>query len=74
MINLGYSQEGISSINIGFPFEGEFILDEIQVYYQPMGNYGEQISVLKQDTLENIEETVNECSCTVKKQATENRR
>lgn len=66
LINLGYSQEGISSINIGFPFEGEFILDEIQVYYQPMGNYGEQISVLKQDTLENIEETVNEVTGNIK--------
>lgn len=59
LINLGYSQDGINYINIGFPVVGEFTLDEIQVFYQPMDSYKRHALSLKENTLENVVESEN---------------
>lgn len=65
LVNLGYSQNAVTSINIGFPFVGEFDLDDIQIYYQPMENYEKQIEDLTENKLENISESCNEITGTI---------
>ncbi len=66
LINLGYLQEGMSYINIGFPFSGEFKLDEIQVFYQPMDNYEKNVLSLKENVLEDVTESVNSIAGKIK--------
>ena len=55
MLNLGYSEEGYHSITITFPVKGTFILDDIEIWCQPMEQYAEQTDRLKEETLRDVE-------------------
>ncbi len=59
LLNLGYSQNQICKVNLGFPVPGEFSLEEIEVFYQPMKNYGQEVGRLGRESLKEIEQSVN---------------
>ena len=65
MINLGYSEEGISEITITFPSKGTCKLEGFEVYCQPMDSYAEQVSGLNQETLQNVKTTGNSLEGTI---------
>lgn len=65
LINLGYSESGIQRVNLGFPLKSKFPLEDIQVFYQPMEDYGQEVERLGRESLQNIEQTVNGISGTV---------
>jgi len=54
MINMGYSEEGHHSITITFPSKGTFILDDIEIWCQPMERYAGQIDKLREETLRDV--------------------
>lgn len=55
MLDLGYAENGYTNVTITFPDKGTFILDDIEIWCQPMDKYSEQIKSLKKETLENVE-------------------
>ncbi len=59
MINLGYSEKGITSVNLAFPFVGEFSLDDIQILYYPMKSYKKNAMKLSENTLQNVKQITN---------------
>jgi len=65
MINLGYSEDGVSQITITFPHKGVFKLGGLEVYCQPMSLYDGQISRFGRETLKNIVTTGNSLEGTI---------
>lgn len=55
LLNLGYSKDGYTTCTLTFPQKGTFILDDIEIWYQPMDNYAEQVEALREESLENVE-------------------
>ena len=55
LLNLGYSEDGYTTCTITFPAKGTYILDDMQIWCQPMEHYGEQIDSLREEPLENIQ-------------------
>lgn len=55
IVNMGYSEEPVTSVTITFPGRGIYHFDSIRVYRIPMDGYAEKIGRLREDTLENIE-------------------
>ena len=53
--NVGYSEEGLTSVTITFASAGVYSFDSISIVCQSMDNYAEQIAALSEDVLENIE-------------------
>lgn len=53
-VNLGYGEEGVSSIKITFPSIGIYRFNTMDVVCQPMDNYADQVNALKEDVLEQI--------------------
>lgn len=53
-MNLGYTEEPLSSVKISFSDRGIYTFDSIQIICQPMESYAEQIESLKEDTLQNV--------------------
>jgi len=58
-ISLGYSKERVKWLTITFPFAGTYLYDDINIICEPMEGYGDRISRLKEDTLENIRTGTN---------------
>lgn len=54
LLNLGYAENGYTTCVLTFPQKGTFILDDLQIWCQPMGKFGEQIETLREEPLENI--------------------
>ncbi len=54
-VNLGYSQEAVTCIELSFDKPGCYVLGPMGVICQPMGRYGEQIGKLQENTLQNLE-------------------
>ena len=54
MLNMGYSEEGYHTITVTFPTNGTFLLDDIEIWCQPMENYMKEIDKLNEETLENV--------------------
>ena len=55
LLNLGYTEDGYTSCVITFPQKGNYILDDLQIWCQPMYDFPEQIDALRKEALENIE-------------------
>ncbi|MCH5254561.1 MAG: YfhO family protein, partial [Lachnospiraceae bacterium] len=54
VVNLGYSKEPLSSIEIKFSSRGIYSFDSVKVICQPMEQYARQIETLKEDSLQNV--------------------
>lgn len=65
-VNLGYTQEGISSFTLVFSGTGIYSFDSLQVSCLPMGQYAQALQQRKEDVLENavlgIDEITGEIS------------
>lgn len=55
MLNMGYTEKGYNAITITFPSKGTYLLDDIEVWCQPMDSYAEQVLALGEEVLENVE-------------------
>lgn len=55
LINMGYSEEPITSITITFPNRGVYTIDSLKVVYSAMDDYEEDINNLRRNTLQNIQ-------------------
>ena len=55
MLDLGYTEDGCTEITVVFPSKGTFILDGIEVWCQPMGDYAAQVKALGEETLQNVQ-------------------
>lgn len=55
ILYLGYSEEGYTTCTLTFPQKGTFILDDLEIWCQPMDRYAEQIEALRAESLENAE-------------------
>jgi len=55
VIYLGNSPDGYTTCTLTFPQKGTFILDDLEIWCQPMDNYAAQIDALRAEPLENIE-------------------
>ena len=53
-MNLGYTEEPISSVEISFSDRGIYSFDSIKITCQPMKFYAEQIELLRKNTLYNV--------------------
>lgn len=59
LVNLGYSQDGVSSAVITFPKKGTFQYDSISVYSMDMNHYAEQVNALQESTVSNTKQVMN---------------
>lgn len=55
LLDLGYTEEGYNTCVITFPSKGKYLLEDLEIWCQPMDNYGEEIHALQEDVLENVE-------------------
>lgn len=55
LLDLGYTEDGYTTCTITFPQAGTFILDDLQIWCQPMGNYADEVNALREEVLENVE-------------------
>ena len=55
VINLCYDEMAKNTIRITFPERGIYSFDSMEVICQPMKNYGDQVSALKENVLENVD-------------------
>ena len=55
VLYLGNSPEGYTTCTLTFPQKGMFILDDLEIWCQPMDNYTSHIETLRAEPLENIE-------------------
>ncbi len=54
LLELGYTETGYTTCTITFPSKGIFRLEGLEIWCQPMGNYGKQVNALRENVLENI--------------------
>ena len=54
MVNLGYHEDSLKKIEITFPIEGKYKIDDIKVYSQPMDKYQDYVKKLNKDYLKDI--------------------
>lgn len=64
-VNLGYSEDGLTSIKIKFKNKGKYSFQDLKVICQPMEKYPAQVEALKADHLENTEFAANKISGTI---------
>ena len=55
VLYLGNSPDGYTTCTLTFPQKGTFILDDLEIWCQPMDHYADQIEALRAEPLENIE-------------------
>ena len=55
LLDLGYTEDGYTTCTITFPSKGTFILDDLEIWCQPMDNYATQVNALREEVLENVE-------------------
>lgn len=55
LVHLGYSDTKKTSVTILFPLTGVCTLESLEVFCQPMDRYAEQVSALRENTLEHID-------------------
>ena len=55
VLYLGNSPDGYTTCSLTFPQKGTFILDDLEIWCQPMDHYAEQIEALRAEPLENVE-------------------
>ena len=66
MVNLGYHEESVKNIEIDFPREGEYKIDDIRVYSQSMDGYKEKVEKLNQNYLKHVKWENNSLTGTIK--------
>lgn len=54
LVNLGYHEDSLKKIEITFPIEGKYKIDDIKVYSQPMNKYQEYVKKLNKDYLKDV--------------------
>lgn len=54
LLNLGYTEEGQTTITLTFPQTGEYSFNAMEVLCQPMKTFSERVDALKAESLENI--------------------
>lgn len=54
LVNLNYSEKQKNKITVKLPYVGVYSFKDIKVFCQPMDNYAEQVSALKQDVMKNV--------------------
>lgn len=54
LINLGSHEDGINEVVLGFASGGDFLLESVEIWSQPMDHFVEQVNELKEEALENI--------------------
>lgn len=54
LLDLGYSEEGMTSVTLTFPKKGTFKLEDLQIWCQPMDGFAAQTAVLRAEPLEDI--------------------
>lgn len=59
VVNLGYMEDGISTVTITLPKRGIYTLDSLRVYGVTMEGYVEKISNLQKNTLQDVAFEVN---------------
>ena len=64
-INLGYYKDKKNSIKIEFVEKGTYKFDELNLIFQPMNNYENNVNKLKEATLDNVNISTNHVSGTV---------
>lgn len=55
VLYLGNSPDGYTTCTLTFPQKGTFVLDDLEIWCQPMEHYAEQIESLRAESLENVE-------------------
>lgn len=55
LINLGYTEDAQNQITVQFGEKGKYHIDSLTVVCRPMDHYAEEVSALKQDTLQNVD-------------------
>ncbi|MFV0441521.1 MAG: YfhO family protein, partial [Lachnospirales bacterium] len=64
LTNMYYSEKPLTSITITFPERGIYTFDDVEVLCQPMDNYEENVTALKEDVLENVDIHANAINAT----------
>ncbi len=64
-INLGYQKNGANQISISFNLRGEFSFEDLGIYAVPMDNYGQQISDLNENHMDNLKLSTDSISGTM---------
>lgn len=59
LINLSYYKKGKQTITLKFPQKGNYKIEDLKVYAQPIDQYSQQISALKENVLKNIKMDTN---------------
>ena len=54
-MNLGYSEDGLTTVTIKFPSKDTCSLEGIEIWCQPMEQFKEQVAALGAEALQNIE-------------------
>ena len=54
-VNMGYSEENITSVTVTFQKIGVYSYDDIQIVCQPMDSYTDEINTLKENVLTDVE-------------------
>ena len=55
MVNLYYDEYAKTSVTIKFPTVGSYSYESLQVLFQPMDDYPDQVAALAEDTMENVD-------------------
>lgn len=55
LLDLGYTEDGFTTCTLTFPQKGTFKLEDLEIWCQPMDNYGQRIDALREEALENVE-------------------
>mgnify|MGYP000139384202 CR=1 FL=1 len=54
-VNMGYSEENVTSVTVTFQKIGVYSYDDIQIVCQPMDSYTDEINTLKENVLTDVE-------------------
>lgn len=54
-VNMGYSEENVTSVTVTFQKIGVYSYDDIQIVCQPMDSYTDEINALKENVLTDVE-------------------
>lgn len=65
LVNMGYSSEKQTTINLQFDTQGEYHFDELSVICQPMTAFSEQVQALKTDPVNDLTFNTNEITANV---------
>lgn len=65
LVNMGYSTEAQTTVNVQFNVKGKYSFDELSVVCQPMTSFNEQVQALKADPVRDLSFGTNEITANV---------